>query len=111
MPAGQPFPRTLLADTGAGSQTSAQDLILEESDCLLCGGIPCPSVLLGGAYAGSFPVYDLPVQVPALGFVQNLRAVGVSSVPRGFDGIACFRFLNRFTFGNFGDPSQFGLES
>jgi hypothetical protein len=27
-----------------------------------------------------------------------------------FDGIACFRFLNRFTYGNFGDPGQFGLE-
>ena len=24
--------------------------------------------------------------------------------------IACFGFLNRFTYGNFGDPSQFGLE-
>jgi hypothetical protein len=31
-------------------------------------------------------------------------------VPRPFDGIACFRFLNRFTYGNFGDPNQFGLE-
>ena len=24
--------------------------------------------------------------------------------------LACFAFLNRFTYGNFGDPSQFGLE-
>ena len=40
----------------------------------------------------------------------NLRVVGVPSVPPGFDGIACFPFLNRFTYGNFGDSGQFGLE-
>src|SRR5438128_632681 len=34
-----PFPRMLLADTGAGSQTSGIDLILDEQDCLLCGGL------------------------------------------------------------------------
>jgi hypothetical protein len=53
----------------------------------------------------------LKVQVPSLGFVHNLRAVGVPSVPAGFDGIACFRFLNRFHYGNFGDPSHFSLEA
>jgi hypothetical protein len=26
-------------------------------------------------------------------------------------GLACFRFLNRFTYGNFGAPERFGLES
>ncbi|HUY31727.1 MAG TPA: hypothetical protein VMV69_03030 [Pirellulales bacterium] len=31
--------------------------------------------------------------------------------PAGFDGVACFGFLNRFTYGNFGDPHQFGLEA
>jgi hypothetical protein len=41
---------------------------------------------------------------------QNRRAVGVPAVPPGFDGLVCFSFLNRFTYGNFGDPSQFGLE-
>jgi hypothetical protein len=110
MSSGQPFPRTLLADTGAGSQASLYELILEENDCLLCG-VPYLSVRLSGAYVGWFPVYTLDVQLPALGFTQSVRAVGVPSVPRGFDGLACFRFLNRFTFGNFGDPSQFGLES
>lgn len=109
-PMGQPLVRTLLADTGAGSQTSRFELILEENDCLLCGGIPYPSVRLGGAYVGAFPVYDLAVQLPVLGFAQTVRAVGVPSVPSGFDGIACFRFLNRFAYGNFGDPGQFGLE-
>jgi hypothetical protein len=27
-----------------------------------------------------------------------------------FDGLACFRFLNRFGYGNFRDPGVFGLE-
>jgi hypothetical protein len=86
------------------------ELILEEDDCLLCGANPLQPIMLGGAYAGSFPTYGISVRLPTLGFDQNLRAVGVSSVPVGFDGIACFAFLDRFTYGNFGDPSQFGLE-
>src|ERR1041385_7623890 len=95
-PGGQPFPRTLLADTGAGSRTGSFHLILDEDDCLLCGGFPYQTVTLGGAYGGSFPLYALPVRIPALGFDQNLRAVGVPSVPPRFDGIACFAFLNQF---------------
>jgi len=102
--------RTLLADTGAGSQNSRFELILDENDCLSCGGLPGQLINLGGAYTGPFPTYDLLVQLPALGFIQNLRVVAVSSLPAAFDGIACFPFLNRFTYGNFGDPSQFGLE-
>jgi hypothetical protein len=107
---GQPVPRNLLADTGAGSRTAPFHLILDEDDCILCGGNPLQPVQLGGAYAGSFPAYGISVRLPALGFDQNLRAVGVPSAPVGFDGIACFAFLDRFTYGNFGDPSQFGLE-
>jgi hypothetical protein len=107
---GQPLTRTLLADTGAGSQRSGIDLLLNEGDCLLCGGLPIANVILGGAYAGSYRAYRLRVQLPALGFDRNLAVVGVLTVPRQFDGIACFRFLNRFTYGNFGDPNQFGLE-
>ena len=108
--AGQPFPRTLLADTGAGRHTAGFELMVEEGDCLLCGGIPYSVAHLRGAYTGSFPTYDLPVRIPALGFDEILRVVAVPSVPAEFDGIACFRFLNRFTYGNFGDPGQFGLE-
>jgi hypothetical protein len=107
---GQPMVRNLLADTGAGSLSSTFDLLLDEDDCLLCGGNPLVPITLGGAYAGSFPVYLLPVQIPALGITQNVRAVGVASVPPGFDGIACFRFLNRFSYGNFADPGSFSLE-
>jgi hypothetical protein len=68
-------------------------------------------VTLGGAYVGSFPLYDVAVQIPALGFARNLRVVGVPSAIAGFDGIACFRFVNRFQYGNFGDAGTFGLES
>ena len=108
---GQTLPRTLLADTGAGSQSAGIDLILDEDDCLMCGGLAGTSVILGGAYVGSFPLYDLAVELPALGFAKDLRVVGVPSVPAALDGIACFRFLNRFQYGNFGDPELFGLEA
>ena len=109
-PGGQSLTRTLLADSGAGSRASGSELILDEDDCLLCGGNPLQPVLLGGAFTGSYPTYGISVRIPALGFDQNLRVVGVPSVPAGFDGIACFAFLDRFTYGNFGDASQFGLE-
>lgn len=108
---GQLFPRIVLADTGAGSQTSGIDLILDEDDCLLSDGITGYSVTVGGAFVGTFPLCDLLVQVPALGFAKNLRVVGVPSAPEGIDGIACFSFLNHFHYGNFGDRSVFGLES
>jgi hypothetical protein len=108
---GQPLVRNLLADTGAGSVFSRFELILDEDDCLLCGGNPLLPIMLGGAYASSFPVYVLPVQVPMLGFSQNVRAVGVHSALAGFDGIAGFSFVNRFHYGNFGNPGGFGLAS
>jgi hypothetical protein len=38
------------------------------------------------------------------------RAVDVPAVPAGLDDLAGFRFPNRFSYGNFGDPGQFGLE-
>jgi hypothetical protein len=107
---GQPLVRNLVADTGAGSLSARFELILDEDDCLLCGGSQALLITLGGAYVGSFPVYLLPVQLPALGVTHNLRVIGVPSVPAGFDGIACFQFLNRFHYGNFGDPGLFGLE-
>jgi len=110
MPGGEPWSRTLLADSGAGSLLSGFDLILEEEDCLLCGGRPWQPITLGGAYTGTFPTYGLLVRIPALGFDEDVRVVGVPSAPAGFDGIACFSFFNRFTYGNFADRTQFGLE-
>src|SRR5205823_14717487 len=107
----QPLPLLLLADTGAGSRTSRFELILDESDCLLCGGKTSSMIGLGGAYAGQYPIYQLRVQVPELGFARAVRVVGVPANPRGFEGIAGFRFLNRFTYGNFGNPAEFGLET
>jgi hypothetical protein len=77
---GQPLLRDLLADTGAGSRTARFELILDEDDCRLCGGLAYPSVRLGGAYAGIFPVYDLAARLRALGLAQDLRVVGVPSV-------------------------------
>ena len=71
MPSGQLLPRTLLADTGAGSRKCGFELLLEEDDCLLCGGVPESTVKLGGAYIGSFPIYGLAVQLPALGFAKK----------------------------------------
>jgi hypothetical protein len=51
------------------------------------------------------------VQIPELGFDRLVRAVGISAAPTGFDGIAAFRFLCRFSYGNFGVPGAFGLET
>jgi hypothetical protein len=109
-PGGQQAARNLLADTGAGAAHAGVDLLLDEADCLHAGGVPARPVKLGGSYLGTYSAYRLHVQIPALGFGRLLWAVGVSRVPTGFDGLACFQFLNRFTYGNFGDPGQFGLE-
>jgi hypothetical protein len=108
---GQPLVRQLIADTGGGTARVGFELILPENDCLLCGSIPSYPVTLGGAYTGAFPVYVVRIQISALSFDHHLRAAGVPACLGGFDGIASFRFLNRFTYGNFGDPSRFGLET
>jgi hypothetical protein len=108
---GQRLVRRLIADTGAGTAQSGFEILLQETDCLRCGGIPSYPVTLGGAYGGTFPVYVIRIQIPALSFDRHLRVAGVPTCPAGFDGIACFRLLDRFTYGNFGDPNQFGLET
>ena len=107
---GQLLPRILLADSGAGTRLCPFELILDEMAGLRCGGLPGNWIVLRGAYRGRFRLYDVDVQLPALGFAQNIWVVGVPSVTPGFEGIAAFPFLNRFTYGNFGDPGQFGLE-
>ena len=45
------------------------------------------------------------------GSISRFVSLVLPGVPRGLDGLACFRFLNRFSYGNFGDPGQFGLET
>lgn len=111
VPTGGSQTRSLLADTGAGQNASVFQLILSDADCQICGGNPGQNVSLGGAYSGSFPVYAVRLQIPGLIVDQYVAAVGVPSTPAGFDGIACFRLLNQFTYGNFGNPNQFGLET
>ena len=37
---GQTVVRRLLADTGAGAAHSVFELLMDERDCLLCGGTP-----------------------------------------------------------------------
>jgi hypothetical protein len=83
---------------------------MPESDCLLCGGFSTYTVDLAGAYAGPVPFYSLRIRIPAMGFDRFVRVAGVSACPAGYDGIAGFRFLNQFNYGNFGDPNGFGLE-
>jgi hypothetical protein len=107
---GKKTTRTLLADTGAGTAQSGFELLLDEHDCLLCGGKPAQTVYLGGAYSGAFPRFRIRVEIPQLKFGARLFVVGVPSAPTGLDGIACFRFLNRFTYGNFGNAGEFGLD-
>jgi hypothetical protein len=98
-------------DTGAGTSQDDLELILTESDCRLCGDQQGDQVVLTGAYRGTFNIYSLRVQVPALGFDQDVEVVAVPSGFDGFDGTATFPFLNRFHYGNFGNPAQFGLET
>lgn len=109
----QAITRTLLADTGAGSLSAPFELVLSTSDCQQFRWRPLGTVRLGGAFAGAFPVYSLRVEIPALQWVRVVAAVAVpiASLPSALDGIAGFRFLNSFTYGNFSNPSQFCLES
>src|SRR5262249_5156749 len=95
---------------GRRHSRSGFELILDENDCQLCAGHPSHTVVLSGAYNGSSPVYFIRVLVPALRFDRWIRVAGVSRPPRRFDGIAGFRFLNRFTYGNFSNRGGFGLE-
>jgi hypothetical protein len=111
LPDGKTVARTLLADTGAGTTRSEFELVLDEEDCLLGGAFPCDPIQLRGAYAGTFPVYLLSIRVPGIPEDHDVRAVAVEKTPAGLDGIACFRFLNRFSFGNFGNREQFGIET
>jgi len=100
----------LHGDTGAGSASSEFDLLLLESDCWVWGRPTGYVISLSGAHSGHHLLFEVRVQIPALAFDDVLSAAGVDTVPDGFRGVAGFRFLNRFDYGNFGNPAQFGLE-
>jgi hypothetical protein len=110
MSSGQGMVRHLLADSGAESQQTIFQLLLAEMNCLLTGGVTMGQVQLGGAYAGWFRLYLVRVRVPPLNFDEPVPIVGVAQLPPGFDGIAAFKYLNRFHYGNFGNPASFGLD-
>jgi hypothetical protein len=105
--------RTLLADTGAGSSQSGYELILSEGDCRRFGRRQTRRVGLRGAYTGIFFLYLVRIEIPLLSFDQEVAVVSVPAMqlPAGFDGLAAFSFLNRFTYGNFGDTNRFCLET
>jgi hypothetical protein len=102
--------RSLVADTGAGTRQSVFQLVLDEKDCIPGGAILIDHIQLGGAYSGVFPVYLVEIRIPQLNFDEPLPVVGVPQVPSGFDGIAGFKFLNRFHYGNLGNPDSFALQ-
>ena len=103
--------RLLLADTGAGTASAPFDLLLDEQDCLIAARQAGRLIRLSGAYSGEFRSYTIGIALPQLTFSAVLTAIGVERPPRGFDGIAGFRFLDRFSYGNFGRSAQFGLEA
>jgi hypothetical protein len=106
--------RMLLADTGEGGLYAPFELIVRASDCQRYMGLrSSDDVALGGAIIGTYPIYAVRVEIPALSVARRVRVVAVSDTacPAGMDGITCFRFLNSFTYGNFGDRRQFGRET
>jgi hypothetical protein len=74
------------------------------------GARPYNAITLKRAYGGPHNVYLVRVQIPELAFDRYLSVAGISTPPQGFHGVACFCFLNGFSYGNFGDPGQYGLE-
>ena len=104
---------TLLADTGAGSRDTPFALVLRQSDCRQFRIMRSGDVVLAGAFSGTFQTYAVWVEIPDVGFADFVIAAGVpdAQLPSALDGIATFRFLNSFTYGNFGVANQFGLES
>jgi hypothetical protein len=101
----------LLADTGGGTDQARFELVLEEYACRTYATRAGYNIRLRGFFVGLFPVYLVQIQIPDLAFDHHVRAIGVPTVAPGFGGVACFRFLNRFAYGNFGDHKQFGLET
>ncbi len=104
--------RTLVADTGAGPRFSPFELVLGVADGLRFGTRVLRSARVGGAFNGQFPIRAVTIEIPALNLSRQADALIVPdlSLIDGLDGFACFRFLNAFTYGNFGNPNEFGSE-
>ena len=105
--------RTLLVDTGGGSALVPVDLVLSVADVTRCRSRLQSYVGSGGAIEGSFEVRSVGISIPKLNLVRriNVMVVPAETLPDGLGGIACFRFLNSFTYGNGGNPAEFVLES
>ena len=112
-PDGSQDSRLLLADTGAGSALAGMELVLSDADARRFSAGSAGTLRLGGAFSGEFPAHWFHASIPALAWAEFCLAVVIpgSLLPSELQGIACFRFLNRFSYGNFGDPDRFGLEA
>jgi len=55
---------------------------------------------------------SVALEIPELNMARRVNAIIVppSEIFQDVDGFACFRFLNSFSYGNFGDQNTFGLE-
>ncbi len=105
--------RVLLADTGGGARFFPVEIILSQSDIRQFGvEQDIGTVGMGGAIQGEYSVFTVQIEIPTLNLMRRFNAVGVAApfIFPGFDGFALFPFLNAFTYGNFGNPAEFGLE-
>lgn len=102
----------LLADTGAGPRFSPVEIVLSHGDIARFGMEESGSASVSGALQGRLQIYEVELQIPLLSVSRPVRALSApaSSLLMGLDGIAAFRFLNSFSFGNFGNAGEFGLE-
>jgi hypothetical protein len=107
------LPRTLLADTGAGSAQVPIELVLSENDVARFGERGTTRMVSSGAIRGEFPTASVWIELPTLDVSRPVAVMTVpfAQLPQDLDGIVTYRFLNSFTFGNFGDKTQFGLET
>ncbi len=106
--------RVVLADTGAGDRFFPVDLILSDADVKQFGTLQdLGQVGMGGAIQGQFSIHAVQIEIPGLSFLRRVNVVGVPAAMlfAGFDGFAQFSFLSRFTYGNGGNPAEFGLET
>ena len=115
---GKAVKRGMLAATGGGATSSPFDVILARSDVReFLAGNATVTVSLGGALLGRYPCAWIAGGLPGLP-ARPLVAVSVPDdhplfhrlAADGADGLAGLRFLDRYHYGNFGHPGEFGIE-